>query len=848
LGPYECERIAFWADDPILPADHGVIGPARALAWRSIAYGFDERAARQGASFKGELPDTRDRPRAGAPARANQARRVFANLRRLGLLLSGGTLTASALAVVEAAGVRRHVEAAAAQELTLGRLAAALAAVLLPAALAAAASALFVSSLLDVAALRRLLAGKDRAPEQRAVVASGALLAVLGAFVWMLGTAHAARVVLAQSSPMEAGARLALGSVLIVVVVAVAALALVPVVARVLGPREASGAPRMEPLVTTVVAVALAGALFGFGVATGEPSGARGTLGIFGVLRRSELDLRPVVHALVFVFGTWAAGAGLDRAWGRAARERARERWAAAVAAMPVLLSMLLFAGASTRLNGAPELALAIREKAPLGGLSLAVLQRLSDCDGDGFSSLFGGGDCDDGDARINPAAVDVPGNGVDEDCSGADTPPADKERKPPPPAPPQPGRSYNVLLITIDALRFDLGFMGHPRPISPNLDALAAKGTVFENAYATASMTWQSMGALMIGRYPSENGGYERFNHFAPARVTVTERLKAAGVRTFAGMCQFAFSKPNPHDVPRDKYTHIGHGFDVWDTSADPNPNGWKYEDDAVTSGKVTDAAIALMQDPENVGSSKRFFAWFHYFDPHTQYVAHAEAPDFSTDDKSAIGRDRALYESEVWFADHHVGRLIDFVSRQPWSNDTAVIVTGDHGEAFGEHGMRWHRKELWEELVHVPLIVYVPGQEPRRIAARRSHIDIARTILDLAGVAPPDDGSLRGESLLPDVLSPPGYVPRERDVYAEIVSSEDPVRRMLITGPGRGMKIIHRGGRSYQLFDLDADPGEKTDLSSKPERLATVLERFQKFRSGLQEIPWTPKKKKAK
>ncbi len=694
------------------------------------------------------------------------------------------------------------------------------------------------------------LAARHDAPRgQRGLAIGGAPLAIAGVFGWTVATAHAGRALLSRGEPLAVGVRLALTSLLLLFVVSAVVFALLPTAARLAewSWRGDRSRLRVGVAVSTVGTLALVLSLLAYGIARGETSGAGGMLGIFGVLRRGELDLRPVIHLLVLFAGTWGIGAVLERVRGRlpspeGSRSRV-QRWRAVsmVAALLVLSAAALLVGSATRLTAAPEVATELRLHAPLGGLSLAALQRVSDRDGDGYSAWFGGGDCNDGDPAINPAAADVPGNGIDEDCSGSDTPVTVPEDPAPARLTLHPERPYNVLLITIDALRFDLGFTGHPRPISPSLDALAAKGTVFEHAYAMASMTWQSLGSLLIGKYPSEIGGYERFNHFTPENVLVTERLHQAGVRTFAGMCQFAFSKPRPMDVDRNAYAHIGHGFDVWDTSADPDPNGYNYEDDAVTSDKVTNAAIALMSKPENVSPpGGRFFAWFHYFDPHTQYVLHPEAPDFSTSDTSEVGRDRARYESELWFADHHIGRLIDFVERQSWGKDTAIIVTGDHGEAFNEHGMRWHRKELWEELIHVPLLVYVPGQTPNRVAIRRSHIDLARTILELTGVPAPDDGSLRGESLLADALSPPGHVPGHRPIYAEIVPSEGPIRRALISGPGRGMKLVHRGGTAYELYDLDVDPGEKRNLAANRARLGHELERLQKLRGGLKEVPW--------
>ncbi|MBX3217196.1 MAG: sulfatase-like hydrolase/transferase [Labilithrix sp.] len=752
---------------------------------------------------------------------------------RLEPLILGGAAAVCALAARESELVRHAVQAEGGHDAPLFST---------HVALLAPAAALAVGGLLVT---RMLLGGGARAEagaahRRRALLAAGGPLAIFGALAWMVAAAHAARAVLASGGePLAVGGALAAISLLVLGAIAAASLALLPTLVRALTPADDGARTRVLPWRTTAIAALLALAVLTAGVATGEPSGARGTLGVFGVLRRTELDLRPIAHALVLFAATWGLAAGADRLLRRARRALLASR---AAGLLVVVAGAALLGLAANDLERRPDLAATIRREAPLAGVALAALQRAADRDGDGYSRWFGGGDCDDRDARRNPGALDVPGNGVDEDCSGQDTPA---------PAPEEPRavsgsrltRSYNVLLITIDALRFDLGFMGHPRPITPSLDALAARATVFENAYAMASMTWQSLGSLMVGKYPSEIGGYERFNHFLPENVVVTERLREAGVRAFAGMCQFAFSKPRPMDVPRASYAHVGHGFEVWDTSADPDPNGFDYEDDASTSDKLTDAAIALMRQPENVRPpGGRFFAWFHYFDPHTQYVTHPEAPDFSTGDKSEIGRDRARYESELWFADHHIGRLLDFIAGEPWGKDTAIIVTGDHGEAFGEHNMRWHRKELWEELIHVPLLVYVPGQAPRRVAIRRSHIDLARTLLELTGTPAPEDGSVRGESLVDDVLAPDGYVAREREVYAEIVPSENPVRRAFISGPGRGMKLVHRGGTAYELYDLDADPGEKTNLAGRRATLAPVLERFQRFRGGLREVPFPP------
>src|SRR5262249_36128953 len=159
----------------------------------------------------------------------------------------------------------------------------------------------------------------------------------------------------------------------------------------------------------------------------------------------------------------------------------------------------------------------------------------------------------------------------------------------------------------------------------------------------------------------------------------------------------------------------------------------------------------------------------------------------------------------------DKHIGKVIDYIKSQPWGADTAIILTADHGEGFGEHGIIGHGREIWEPLIRVPLILYVPGATARRVTEKRSHIDLAPTIMDLLGVEPPPPGELRGTSLLEDVFLPPKQEPTERDVYVDMPEGPyNDVRRAIITGPSPGMKLLHFGGQRYQLYDLENDPTE--------------------------------------
>ncbi len=382
------------------------------------------------------------------------------------------------------------------------------------------------------------------------------------------------------------------------------------------------------------------------------------------------------------------------------------------------------------------------------------------------------------------------------------------------------------MILITIDTLRLDVGFAGYDKATSPNLDALAEKSVVFDRAYSLASYTGKSVGPLLIGKYPSEterDGGH--FNKYAPSNVFVTERLHDAGIRTFGGASHWYFAQ----------WSGLSQGMDQWDMSAKPS-EGQGEEDTSITSDKLSDAAIRLMKKPENTGG--RFFMWLHYFDPHAQYMQHEGAPNFLGDARGGAAATRALYDGEVWFTDKHLGRVLDYVAAQPWAAHTAIVVTSDHGEAFGEHNMSWHGAELWEVLVRVPLLVYVPGVDPHHVEKKRSHVDLVPTLLDLFGAPQPPQGELSGRSMLGDIVGKPPY--EERDVYLDMpVGPYTMMRKAIIVGD---MKLIYSGGTSYQLYDLASDPEEKNDLSGDADKLAPIKAAFETQRARTKEIEVKP------
>ena len=628
----------------------------------------------------------------------------------------------------------------------------------------------------------------------------------------VLGTLLCGRLtlkLLASPAAMASGAAAALIATVLAVLLATAAVGL----SRLLA--EHRSAP-VGVRAAAAIGLGVAAFVLALAIASGTTSGSGGPLALFGVFKRPELDLKGP-GLLLLVLTTSVLVPPLER---RSAQLGA------------LLVSLLLLPFTARAAKSAFEerpVAITIERAAPLGKPLLGLARKLSDSDRDRFAGRFGGGDCAEGDPAVNPDANDVPGNGRDEDCSGADaqkidlgvpaalpTTSADELRGKLPAKP-------NVVLISIDTLRFDLGYMGYERKITPAIDALAQKSVVFEKAYSLASYTSKSLAPLLIGKYGLETQrGWSHFNRF-PKDVFVAERLQKNGVRTISVQGFWYFVKGYGFE----------RGFDVVDSSA--SPKAPQLEGDRTfTSDKLTDAAIAELAKPEL--DDKPFFLWVHYTDPHAEYVLH-EGFDFGKK-----GRD--LYDSEVAFVDQQVGRLLKALEAEPFADRTLIVLTSDHGEAFGEHGLIRHGFELWEELVRVPLIVYVPKLEPARISERRSAIDIVPTLLDVFGIEPPAASapdSLSGTSLLPDVLRPAGYQPKPRVVFVDMQAGPHNAERQAFIENDK--KLTMSAGRPLGLYDLAADPGEKKDLlDEQKEQAKALLERAKAFKASLKEVRVKP------
>ncbi|HEX8186669.1 MAG TPA: sulfatase-like hydrolase/transferase, partial [Blastocatellia bacterium] len=422
------------------------------------------------------------------------------------------------------------------------------------------------------------------------------------------------------------------------------------------------------------------------------------------------------------------------------------------------------------------------------------------DFDRDGHSPYLGGGDADDSRADINPDQPEVVGDGIDNNCVGGDLTQQRitewmAERAALHGMPGRAARRYNVIYIFVDALRADhLGAYGYARQTSPNIDKLAARSSLFENAFSPSSNTFESAARFMKSSYWD-------------AKVeSWTEVLARSGYNMML--------------FPQRRLSMLRRYV-----------KGMQVAEGAEGKG-LKESINLVIQSLATAPPDMPFCAYIYAVDPHKPYARHKEF-EFGQSNTD-------LYDGEIAFTDHHFGRLFDWLENSGRMKDTIVVFMADHAESLGERGVYRHSSELYNDQTHVPVIFYVPELPARRIATYVSTVDLGTTILNALGLDCPQ--GYAGASLLAAMQ---GEAVEYPSIYGEQTLREkefpnipveqypQPINKkyMVITQDGYKL-IFNRNLYTFELFDLKRDPGELHNLydyeREKAEDLKTRLGQF--------------------
>ncbi len=402
------------------------------------------------------------------------------------------------------------------------------------------------------------------------------------------------------------------------------------------------------------------------------------------------------------------------------------------------------------------------------------------------------------------------------------------------------PAEPWNVLLITIDTLRADyLGCYGGNRALTPNLDRLAAEGTLFTDAYTAMPITLPSHTSIMTGLYPRHHGVLSHAYTLGQKFRTAAQIFRDAGYQTIAFISSHVL----------DPRYGLSRGFDFY----------WKRYDydakraEAIRQESGFDILTEAVENWSDRGATQPYFAWIHWFHPHKPYdppppwralydkredrsvnadVATFEKLWFGEIDlpQETIDRFRDLYAGEVTYTDQQVGIALAHLRKAGLLDHTIVVVIADHGEMLYEHDRYFgHDVMLYDPSIRVPFLIWAPGLVPAgtMVSATARSVDILPTILELAGL-PPVAGAIDGRSLVEAIEGESiGDVP----VFAELFPPKEnwkcEPRHAVRAG---GWKLIREDGvEGGALFHVDADPGETENLfgrgGAKRDEMETLL-----------------------
>lgn len=360
-----------------------------------------------------------------------------------------------------------------------------------------------------------------------------------------------------------------------------------------------------------------------------------------------------------------------------------------------------------------------------------------------------------------------------------------------------------NVVLLSVDTLRADhLHCYGYPDKTSPNIDALAGGGLLFEDALCEVPLTGPSMTSMLTGRIPRANGVTRNGLRLPDEVPLVQEQYQAAGYETFCVQSNWTL---------KGKLSGLDRGFDIYND--DFHEKRWGIVKPERSAENVTARALEWLHQRD---TEKPFFAWIHYSDPHAPYELHKK---FNVSGKKAWFRDEKervaiKYDSEIGYTDNQIAALLAALP-----DDTAILFVGDHGESLYEHDYLGHGRRIYQTCLHIPLIIRAEGVAPGRTTKPARGIDVGPTLLALGGIpAPP---SMRGINLLQNDL--PAERTRIVETYGgavlkvpgveDIMAGAEPIFQAIVS---EGWKAIFDGAKA-ELYNLADDPMEENDLSAQ-------------------------------
>lgn len=393
-----------------------------------------------------------------------------------------------------------------------------------------------------------------------------------------------------------------------------------------------------------------------------------------------------------------------------------------------------------------------------------------------------------------------------------------------------EPARTPDIVVIVMDTTRLDrLGMYGYDKDTSPRLDAWAEKARVYDQFRADGPWTLPSHASLFTGRWPIAHGARgvplqvpQQAGPLAKGSATVARSLRQAGYRTVGIAANKAFLDPS---------WGLSQGFDVWLCSEIQPAGEGMYDATADRVQRLAQAALARQRE----GS---LFLFLNFIDPHTPWhlrdgyvrepdkIRRKSLPggsawqraterimaDHEQTPENAASWSEA-YDSEIRFMDEQLGELLEALPALGIGDEDYVFVLADHGEYLGEHDLVEHSKDVYEQVIHVPLLIRGPGYAPGRDATALQHHDLAGMILAAAGLPPLPDSASTSEA---GVQVTESYFARKRDLANPALANRfDRIRRGFVQFPH---KLILGDDGSTEAFDLLADGAELRSVPDAP------------------------------